>query len=247
MQCKPIFKQEVYSWQDQLMSVKEKGIFFHSIIEWFEKNGKKYPWRNEKDSYRILIAEVMLQRTKTAQVIPVYREFIKKYPDIKSASKASEKDIQKYVGKLGLFWRSKRMKQMINYIISNHNGKIPEERKQLLKIPGVGDYIADAMTSFVFGGRRTIIDSNVVRLVSRFFGFEKKGEMRRNREFINFCQNLVSGKKHSQIRSFNWGMIDFANEICKINPRCNECQLSLQCNYFKELKLNTDGAGKTEN
>ena len=220
----------------------EKEFFEKSILSWFKKNGKKYPWRNEKDPYRILIAEIMLQRTRVNQVLPVYQEFIKKYPDINSASKADVKQILTYVKKLGLFWRSKLIKEMIAHLVKNTGGKIPPERKELLKIPGVGDYIADAMISFAFNGRRTIIDSNVVRLVSRFFGVEEKGELRRNKKFINLCQELTEKTAAADVKRFNWGLIDLAAEVCKPFPLCVKCPLSSSCIYYNQKKQ-LDGAG----
>jgi len=214
----------------------EKEFFNKAVLSWFKKNGKKYPWRNEEDPYRILIAEIMLQRTRVSQVLPVYQEFIKKYPDINSAAKAEVKQISTYVKKLGLFWRSKLIKEMITYLLKTKGGKIPSERNELLKIPGVGDYIADAMVSFAFNGRRTIIDSNVVRLVTRFFGIEKIGEMRRNKKFINFCQELTANTTASDVKRFNWGLIDFAAEVCKSSPLCGKCPLSEKCYYFDQEK-----------
>jgi len=214
----------------------EKEFFNKTVLSWFKKNGKKYPWRNEKDPYRILIAEIMLQRTRVSQVFPVYQEFIKKYPDINSASKAEVKQISTYVKKLGLFWRSKLIKEMITYLLKTKGGKIPSKRNELLKIPGVGDYIADAMVSFAFNGRRTIIDSNVVRLVTRFFGIEEKGEMRRNKKFITFCQELTANTTASDVKQFNWGLIDFAAEVCKSSPLCGKCPLSEKCYYYDHKK-----------
>jgi len=221
----------------QFMEQQDKKRFFNkTILSWFKKNGKKYPWRNEKDPYRILIAEIMLQRTRVTQVIPVYQEFIKKYPDINSASKAEVKQISTYVKKLGLFWRSKLIKEMITYLVKTKDGKIPSERNELLKIPGVGDYIADAMISFAFNKKRTIIDSNVVRLVSRFFGIEEKGELRRNKKFINFCQELTENMVPVDVKRFNWGMIDFAADVCKSFPLCVKCSLSAHCIYYDHKK-----------
>jgi len=238
-----MFKREVYPLVNGNKYVKEKQEnFFLSIVEWFKKNGKKYPWRNEKDPYRILVAEIMLQRTRVNQVLPVYQEFIKKYPDINSASKTDIKHISAFVKKLGLFWRSKLIKEMITYIMKNKNGKVPSNRTELLKIPGVGDYIADTMISFAFNGRRTIIDSNVVRLVTRFFGIEEKGEMRRNKKFINFCQELTTNTTASDVKRFNWGLIDFAAEVCKSSPLCGKCPLSEKCYYFDQEKRR-GGAG----
>ena len=178
----------------------------------------------------------MLQRTKTNQVLPVYESFIKKYSNINSLSSARRYEIDKFFSKLGLMWRSKLLMDLANYIKTNLNGIIPSTRDELLKVPGVGDYIADAMLVFAFNKKRTIIDGNVVRLVSRFFGIEKKGEMRRNSKFIDFCQQLSRNLEMKNIKNLNYGLIDFGASVCKPHPLCGVCQLSTKCQYFRKRK-----------
>ncbi len=215
----------------------EIPFFRNTLLEWFRKKGRKYPWRNEKDPYRILVAEMMLQRTKVAQVLPVYGEFIRKFPNLNSLADAKIDDIAVFVRKLGLFWRSKMMKETARNILIEHKGTIPSERKALLKIPGIGDYIADAMISFAFNGKRTVIDSNVIRLATRFFGIESKGEMRRNRNFIDFCQSISADLKPEESRNLNWALIDHSAAVCKPVPLCDQCPLSKSCQYFKGRRL----------
>ncbi len=212
-------------------------FFRNTLLKWFKENGRRYPWRHEKDHYRILVAEMMLQRTRVEQVLPVYNEFIKKFPNVRTLSEAKIEDIAVFVAKLGLFWRSKMMKQTARNILIEHKGTIPSERKALLKIPGIGDYIADAMISFAFNGKRTVIDSNVIRLTTRFFGIESKGEMRRNRNFIDFCQSISADLKPEEIRNLNWALIDHSAAVCKPVPLCDQCPLSKSCHYFKGRRL----------
>ena len=206
-------------------------------MKWFDKNGRNYPWRKEKNSYKILVAEVMLQRTRVEQVLPVYLSFIRRFPTVKSLAGASISDISEYVKKLGLFWRSKLISKMAGTILSDYGGKVPEERKELLKIPGVGDYIADAMISFAFNGKRTVVDSNVIRLVSRFFGIEVKGEMRRKKSFVDFCQKLSNDLNVEDVKRLNWAIIDHSAAVCKPKPCCVKCPLSSGCHYFNERGL----------
>lgn len=224
---------------DKENSIEKNHIqFFRStLLKWFKENGRRYPWRNEKDPYRILIAEIMLQRTRVEQVLPVYNEFIKKFLDVRTLSDAKIEDIAEFIEKLGLFWRSKMMKETARNIMIKHKGIIPSERKELLAIPGIGDYIADAMISFAFSGKRTVIDSNVIRLTTRVFGIDMKGEMRRNRNFIEFCQNISSDLKPEEIKHLNWALIDHSASICKPVPRCDQCLLSKNCHYFKGRRL----------
>lgn len=214
---------------------REVTFFQHRLIRWFAENRRNFPWREEKDPYKILIAEIMLQRTKAEQVFPVYEEFIRRFPDVKSLVLSNIEDIAKFMERLGLFWRSKLIKEMAKMIMTEYGGVVPEERSLLLRIPGVGDYIADAILVFAFESRRTVVDSNVVRLASRFFGVEIKGEMRRNRKFVEFCQILSSGLNGQEIRHLNWAMIDHSSAICRPAPLCSICPMSEKCNYLNRL------------
>ena len=213
------------------------NLFFQKkILKWFQTNARAFEWRKETDPYRILIAEIMLQRTRAEQVSPVYSEFIKEFQDLASITATDKKKVAKYFKKLGLFWRCNSVMTMAKYILEKYNGIIPVSRIKLLKIPSIGEYISNAILVFAFNQRITVVDSNVVRLVSRFFEFNNvRGETRRNKLFNEFCQKLVMDLEPSEIKNFNWGLIDFAHAICKPIPECSKCPLSGECMYFKAM------------
>jgi A/G-specific adenine glycosylase len=98
------------------------NFFQHTILSWFKKSGRNFPWRDEKDPFRILVAEIMLQRTRAAQVFPVYAEFVQRFPDVEALASASLKDIAAFMRKLGLFWRSTVIKET-NAILSSATSK----------------------------------------------------------------------------------------------------------------------------
>lgn len=215
-------------------SVGLKSSFFQRVmIAWFKTNGREFPWRKEIDPYKILMAEVMLQRTRANQVVPVYEDFIDQFPILESVILASPDKIDKYMRKLGLLWRTDSLMKMVRTISDEYNGVVPSNRDELLSIPGIGNYIADALIVFAFGGRRIVIDTNIVRIVSRFFGLKIKGEIRHNKEFVRFCQSLAEQIPAEQIKSFNWALIDHPSIVCKPIPCCESCPLSSKCDYFK--------------
>jgi A/G-specific adenine glycosylase len=218
------------SWPHDPKSI----IFFQkSLLKWFKKNGRRYPWRLEANPFRILIAEMMLQRTRADQVVPVYITFVRKFPDAKSVFHARTDDISSTFLKLGLFWRMNRLRQMAGHILNRYQGNVPDKKEELVIIPGIGEYISDAIMVFAFNKRRTIIDSNVVRLVTRYFGIPLKGEMRRNKMFREFCQRLTIGLESQTIRSFNWSLLDHSAIVCKPVPLCENCPLSSKCQYYR--------------
>jgi len=197
------------------------------LLFWYERNGRDYPWRRTVDPYRILIAEIMLQRTKADQVAPVYGEFIRRFPDPYSLHKADPEVIRSYFSKLGLMWRADLIIRFAAKLVERFGGKIPPDRDQLLSLPAVGDYIADAVLSFAYGRDVAVVDSNVCRVLRRVFGLKPRGEARRDRRFRELAQMLVPPGKS---REFNWAMIDFASAVCTPrNPKCDECPLRENC------------------
>ena len=145
-----------------------------------------------------------------------------------------------FMHKLGLFWRGALIKEMACDLIKYHNGAVPSEKSHLKKIPGIGDYIADAVAVFAFNAKRTVVDANVVRLVSRFFGIEIAGELRRNRKFVDFCQTISNNLDTSEIKSLNWAMIDHSSAICRPAPLCGVCPLAKKCNYLNKCINNNN-------
>jgi len=216
------------------VSRKHVSFFRSTVFSWFEKNGRSFKWRKESDPFRILIAEIMLQRTRAEQVEPVYTEFTNKFKNLRSLGQSQIEEISPFVGKLGLSRRSKIFIEMANYIMSKYNGEIPSSKEELLNIPGIGDDIANAMIVFAFGGRGFAIDSNVVRLISRFFGVSIRGEGRRDKTLVEFCHSLPRDRDPKSLKKLNWALIDFPALLCKIKPLCNDCPLATKCAYFKK-------------
>jgi A/G-specific adenine glycosylase len=210
----------------------DETFFIHGIINWYKKNKRNFPWRIETDPYKILIAEIMLQRTRAEQVLPVYLKFIKQFPNVTSITTADIQQISSHMLSLGLAGRAILIKKMAFSITSDYEGNIPEDHPILLTLPGIGNYIADALNVFAFNKKRTVIDSNVIRIVARFFGINIKGEMRRKRDFITRCQNLSNSIVLESVKDFNWGLLDFGALVCKTKPLCHICPLSEKCKYY---------------
>lgn len=202
------------------------------LLEWFEKHGRKYPWRKNISPYRVLMAEIMLQRTKADQVLPVYSLFLKKYPTPRALAGAAPEDIEKAFARLGLRWRGEKVKKMAEALVSRYGGNIPRGRDELLSLPGVGEYVADAVLCFAYGEDRAVVDANVCRVIGRIFGLKAKGEARRNPVFRERAQELLPA---GNARKFNWAMIDLAALVCTPrNPKCAVCPLEGMCLHGRE-------------
>lgn len=131
-------------------SEEEIYKFRNCLLNWFENKKRDYPWRKTDDPFRLLIAEIMLRRTNADQVKNVYIDFFKKYPDSYSISKADKKDIEEILYPLGLRWRVPSIISVARQIQEKYNGKVPQTRDELIKLPGVGDYVAGAVLSIAF-------------------------------------------------------------------------------------------------
>jgi A/G-specific adenine glycosylase len=205
--------------------------FSSLLLNWyFEEDNRSFPWRKTEDPYHILIAEIMLQRTRAEQVAPVFLSFIKRFPSPCELSKADISEIEMFFSKLGLIWRVEKVKRLGEVLVQNYDGKIPRNRNQLMSLPGVGEYVADAVLCFAFNKDIAIIDSNVCRVLGRVFNLKTKSEARRDRLYRETANRLIPEGK---CKEFNWALIDHASSICTPkNPKCTKCPLRTICDFF---------------
>jgi len=207
-------------------------VIHNVVISWYKHHGRDFPWRHTKDPYKIMIAEFMLHRTKAEQVVPVYLEFIKRYPDVFSLANASYNEVKKVTEHLGLHWRAKHFFEAARYIVKNPGGKFPVDYSELRKIPGVGEYIAGAISVICFNKPAPVVDSNVARFINRVWGLNLKGELRRKRDIVKVAENLFKCKAPGKLL---FALIDFTSAICKPrNPECSICVLRNRCKYSLE-------------
>jgi A/G-specific adenine glycosylase len=208
--------------------------FRSRVLWWGEKNTHSFPWRYQDDSYKILVSEFMLHRTQVRQVLPVYNDFIGKYPTLTSLCSANKQEILANLKCLGLTWRNQGMITALNELWISHC-EVPASFEQLLSIKGIGNYIAGATVCFSQNIKVTLIDTNTVRIVGRVLGLSLKGEARRQKPMIEAIGRLTDPSKP---RDFYYAIIDIAHSICKTrDPNCQECPLySLPCKFAEELQ-----------
>lgn len=211
-------------------SIDRDSVLFlrRHIINWGRAHFKPYPWRTTRNKWHALVAEVMLQRTNADQVLGAFIDFRRKYPTAISYVKAGCPSI---FSSLGLHWRSSIFPKLASAISSKG---IPKDTSGLIRLPGVGPYIAAAFLSMHTGTRAAIIDSNIVRLYGRFFGFNTNGETRREKWFIKLAESITP---RYVFRDFNYGLLDFTRAICKPQPLCFECPLKTKCRFAKRHEV----------
>lgn len=173
----------------------------------------------------------MLHRTNAKQVEEVYIKFLKKYPNFNEICNVELDEIIKDLFSLGLIWRANNLYKVACIIIKEYDGNIPTEKNELLKLPGIGEYIASSFLCFAYNKPEAMLDTNIIRVIGRVYGLEISDSSRRNRKFNDIMKQLL---KFGSCKLFSLSLIDFANAICKSrSPLCNICSLCSICNYYK--------------
>lgn len=193
---------------------------------------RDYPWRTNPLGYNILIAEILLHRTRADQVKPIYNSFIKKFPSIQSIADADPEKIKLELRSLGLSWRSELIYFMATEIIEKYKGTIPIDKSSLMQLKGIGEYIASAVPCFGYNIPEPVLDTNTVRVIGRYFGIKVTDSSRRSKKFQKIMRDIIA---HGEPRKFSFSLIDFASLICTCrgNPKCNLCPLRDTCHYSK--------------
>lgn len=216
------------------MRVNILGSFSEDLLEWWRKNGRHFPWRETRDPYRILIAEILLHRTRAGNVVPVYRDFISRFPDIRTLVDADQDDVLRVTAPLGLRWRSMLIREAIEQIFEKYGGKIPCDLEILKQLQGVGEYIASAIMIFSCRHILPLLDTNTVRITGRYFGLKQVDGSRRAKQFHEYILSLIDPK---EISESYYALIDLGALICKpANPECQSCPLGQRCKYFSKRR-----------
>lgn len=203
-----------------------------NLLKWWESTGQRhFPWRDTHDPFKILIAEILLHRTKAEQVVPLYRAFFEKYPDIHSIVQSSPDDLAEMLYSAGLHWRWKLLHSMAIDIETRFNGRIPFNFEDLTSLPGVSNYIASAVRCFARGYPDILLDTNTIRVSSRVFGVPATDSSRRSRLFREILEGLM-GEAHC--RDFNFSLIDFAAKVCRPRPIHTQCPITEYCSYYMD-------------
>ncbi|MGQ4876560.1 MAG: hypothetical protein ACP6IY_21045 [Promethearchaeia archaeon] len=206
----------------------KKKEFITILLKWFKYNKRDFSWRKIKlTPFQQLVVELMLQKTNANQVEKIFPKFIQKYPTIRSVFIADEKELAKELKTLGLFNRRARdLKKISKYLIENGE-QLPKTKKELMKLPGIGSYIANSILCFVFNKPVPMIDSNVGRVIKRVFSFPVKNAPSRDKNLEKFMMELIP---KSKFKIFNYAILDFAALVCTPkSPKCSECDLKKIC------------------
>jgi len=209
-----------------------EDYFWEKLMNWYWINKREFPWRRTKIPYRIFIAEVLLQQTNAEKVEPAYIKIVKKYPSIKELAGAELEELKDIIKPLGLIYRSENLIRCAQIIEGNYNSEVPKDKEKLKELPGVGDYIADAILCYSFDQDTIPIDTNFLRLFSRFDNLKSSYSNKKDDKDLIF-EIKKYYKTVRNYRDHNFAVLDFSSQMCKSrNPNCQKCCLKNKCFYF---------------
>lgn len=202
--------------------------FYNTLIYWYLQNKRALPWRKSKHPYFIWLSEIMLQQTRVVQGLAYYLKFTEEFPTVFDLAKADESTVLKMWQGLGYYSRARNLHFSAKYIANELNGEFPSTYKEIIKLKGVGDYTASAIASICFNEPTAVVDGNVYRVLSRYFGIATPINSSAGiKEFKALAQSLLNTK---QPGTYNQALMDFGAMHCKPqNPLCDTCPFANSC------------------
>jgi A/G-specific adenine glycosylase len=199
------------------------------LLVWGRGHFRPFPWRSDRDPYRVLVTEVLLKQTRADRVHLVRAELLVAYPTATVLATADRRDLANLISTLG-FGRQ-RTDQLLSLARVLKDRSIPRQPALLQTLPGVGPYSAAATACFAYGRRYIALDVNVARILGRVFGITlKSGEPRKSALIRSIGQQVIDG---AQPRRVNWALLDLGATVCRPRPRCHECPLQERCWHAK--------------
>ena len=223
--------------------------FSNQIISWFRENGRALPWRETRDPYAIWLSEIILQQTRIVQGLEYWERFMAQYPTVEALAAASEDDVLKLWQGLGYYSRARNLHAAAKQIVEI--GKFPDTLEGIKSLKGVGDYTAAAIGSFAFDIPAAVVDGNVYRVLSRYFGIDTPiNSTQGKKEFAALAQSLIPGGGNEKIKpeafemelspisAYNQGMMDFGAIQCTPqSPKCLLCPLAETCEALRNDRV----------
>ncbi|WP_213318460.1 A/G-specific adenine glycosylase [Chlamydiifrater volucris] len=198
---------------------------------WFLDNKRDLPWRKNISPYSVWISEVMLQQTRVETVVDYFNRWMKRYPSLQDVASSSEEDLIKMWEGLGYYSRVRSFKKGAEIVIKNFNGEIPSTYDELIKIPGIGPYTANAILAFAFKQRVAAVDGNVLRVFSRLFCLrEPIDNPSTHREIQRLANDFLPEKNPQEVSE---ALIELGACVCKKTAICTSCPLQSFCKAFE--------------
>lgn len=213
--------------------MKDSIDFTAQLLEFYDKQARELPFRDNPVPYYTWISEIMLQQTRMETVLPYFRKFIAALPDIRALAQAQDDDLMKLWEGLGYYSRARNLKKAAQIIVTDYGGQMPESYEELLKLPGIGPYTAGAVASIAFGLPVPAVDGNVIRVFSRILAYGEPVMTAKGRRVIHQAvEEVISTERPGD---FNQAVMELGATICLPNgaPLCGACPVKNCCRAYK--------------
>ena len=205
--------------------------FQRRVLAWYAAHGRELPWRKTRDPYAILISEILSHQTQIARVIPVYEALLKRYPTAQAMALAPVEAVKAITDPLGYKIRGQWLHGAALQVADRFGGVMPQTLPELRQLPGIGPYTAGAVMSFAHQRDAAVLDTNVARLLRRYFGVTTAASARTHELWSLAAAVIPKGKGYL----INQALMDLGAMICRAKaPRCNACPLRRSCDFRRE-------------
>jgi len=205
--------------------------FQRRVLDWYAAHGRDLPWRKTRDPYAILVSEVLSHQTQIARVLPVYERFLGRYPTVTALAGAPLADVKAITDPLGYKIRGRWLHSAALRVADRPGGTFPDTLDELRRLPGVGRYTAGALMSFAHHRDAPVLDTNVARLLRRYFGVVVTPRARTEELWSLAAAVIPKGKGHV----INQASMDLGAMICRARaPRCDACPLRRSCDFKRK-------------
>lgn len=200
------------------------------LEEWFHQNRRDLPWRGSPEPYHILVAEVMLQQTTMAAVVPYYKRFIQRFPTLEWLALAPEEDVLSVWAGLGYYARGRNLHQAAK-ILMEQGGEVPSDLDALLALPGIGPYTAGAIRSIAFDLPAPVVDANVRRVLGRVLALPPEAADAEQQ----ITQATLEFTGAGSPCTISQGLMEIGSLVCSIeSPQCPKCPLNQECRAHRQ-------------
>jgi A/G-specific adenine glycosylase len=204
------------------------GNFQTLLLRWFRAHQRDLPWRAIRDPYRIWVAEVMLQQTRIAAVMPYYQRFLDRFPHVESLARAPQADVLKLWSGLGYYSRARNLHAAAKRIVAQHGAQFPRELSAALDLPGIGVYTAAAVLSIAYDVPRAVLDGNVARVLARIHGI--RGDLRAPKTWRVLKETADRLLACDAASDWNQSLMELGEVVCTPqSPRCSVCPVARWC------------------
>src|SRR6185437_6407830 len=209
-------------------SSRQLASLRRNLLAWYRANRRDFPWRRGRDPYRIWLAEIMLQQTRIAAVLPYSERFLERFPNVRALARARESEVLKYWAGLGYYSRARNLHRAAKQIVREHAAQFPSDVKAALALPGIGNYTAAAIVSIAYDVPLAALDGNVARVLARLFAV--RGDLRAPqtwRKLATAAQTLLPSRAPGD---WNQAMMELGETICTPrSPDCAACPIARHC------------------